>query len=69
LLAWQVELIDPNTGLLPLEDNEQKWLLEEFGCLCGLGTLQDRPAIGPGWSMNTEVDDLRPGRLVDEAQA
>ena len=32
LLAWQVELIEPDTGLLPLDEAEQRSLLDRLGC-------------------------------------
>lgn len=35
LLSWQVELVDPRTGLLPLDDVEQQELLEALGCCFG----------------------------------
>jgi hypothetical protein len=35
LLAWQLELIDLRTGQLPLDDSEQKDLLEELAMTCG----------------------------------
>lgn len=31
LLAWQLELIDPHTGELALDDEEQRALLNKFG--------------------------------------
>lgn len=44
LLSWQIELIDPVTGLLPLDDSEQQELLEQFGCCCGIGTVESTHA-------------------------
>jgi hypothetical protein len=41
LMGWQLELIDPHTGSLALDDNEQRALLGVFACLCGLGKWQD----------------------------
>jgi len=40
LLSWQIELVDPVTGLLPLDDHEQRELLEQFGCCCGIGNVE-----------------------------
>ncbi|MDU8362704.1 hypothetical protein [Pseudomonas syringae group sp. J309-1] len=36
LLAWQLELIDPHTGQLLLDDTEQKELLGQLAYTCGL---------------------------------
>lgn len=41
LMGWQLELIDPHTGSLALDDSEQRSLLGVFACLCGLGKRQD----------------------------
>ncbi|PHN27523.1 hypothetical protein [Pseudomonas sp. ICMP 561] len=35
LLAWQLELIDPHTGQLLLDDTEQKELLGQLAYTCG----------------------------------
>jgi chemotaxis protein histidine kinase CheA len=50
LLAWQIELIDPRTGLLPLDDSEQQQLLEQFGCCSGVGQLDAHQVEPTGWS-------------------
>lgn len=39
LLAWQLELIDLRTGQLPLDDSEQRELLDRFASTCGLDRL------------------------------
>lgn len=39
LLAWQLELIDLRTGQLPLDDSEQRELLDRFASTCGLERL------------------------------
>ncbi|MEA9993062.1 hypothetical protein QN382_04165 [Pseudomonas sp. 10B1] len=36
LLAWQLELVDATTGLLPLDDSEQVELLYSFATIAGL---------------------------------
>jgi hypothetical protein len=36
LLAWQLELIDPQSGQLLLDDSEQTELLDHFAATCGL---------------------------------
>lgn len=51
LLAWQLELIDPRTGQLLLDDSEQKELLDKFAYTCGLEAPQTsleppRPQLG-----------------------
>jgi chemotaxis protein histidine kinase CheA len=50
LLAWQVELIDPRTGLLPLDNSEQQELLEQFGCCSGVGQLDGSNPQPTEWS-------------------
>lgn len=40
LLSWQIELVDPLTGLLPLDVSEQQDLLEQLGCNCGIGKVE-----------------------------
>ena len=37
LLAWQFELVDLTTGLLPLDDSEQRELLAHLASSCGIG--------------------------------
>ncbi|TDV72122.1 hypothetical protein [Pseudomonas sp. LP_7_YM] len=44
LLSWQVELVDPLTGLLPLDDSEQKELLEHLRCFCAISQMQSNQA-------------------------
>ncbi|MFJ3486068.1 hypothetical protein ACIPL1_22120 [Pseudomonas sp. NPDC090202] len=55
LLSWQVELIDPETGLLPLDDSEQHELLEQFGCCCGIGKLDNSHAVTVEWPLPLAV--------------
>jgi hypothetical protein len=40
LLAWQLELIDPNTGQLSLDDSEQAVLIEAFAFQVGQRRFQ-----------------------------
>jgi hypothetical protein len=57
LMAWQLELIDPHTGSLALDDSEQRGLLDAFASHCGLGKLEDNVGVVPGWSIKTEHRD------------
>lgn len=50
LLAWQVELIDPNSGQLLMDDHEQQQLLEHFGCCSGIGALEASPVHPVKWT-------------------
>ena len=50
LLAWQIELIDPDTGQLLLDEQEPKQLLEHFGCCSGIGTLEASPVHPVKWT-------------------
>ena len=45
LLSWQVELVDPQSGLLLMDDTEQHELLEQFGCCCGIGYVESSHAV------------------------
>lgn len=40
LLSWQVELVDPYSGQLPLDEQEQRELLEQFSACCGIGQVE-----------------------------
>ncbi|MCY1398514.1 hypothetical protein D3C76_95550 [compost metagenome] len=40
LLAWQLELIDPQTGQLCLDDSEQLGLIEALACTLGVDNLR-----------------------------
>lgn len=51
LLSWQVELVDPLTGRLPLDDSEQHELLDRFGCCCGIAQLESGPAVSVDWTV------------------
>ncbi len=44
LLAWQLELIDPNTGLLPLDQDEQRELLDKVAASIQSSLLPAEPA-------------------------
>lgn len=46
LLAWQLELIDLRTGLLPLDDGEQTWLLAQLAVTCEPDNRQHTPVPG-----------------------
>ena len=58
LMAWQLELIDPHTGSLALDDSEQRGLLDAFACQCGLGKLENNVAATPGWSVSAGDHDV-----------
>jgi hypothetical protein len=49
LLSWQIELVDPLTGQLPLDNTEQQQLLEEFGCYCGIGKIDSDQCPSVQW--------------------
>ncbi|WP_178115767.1 hypothetical protein [Pseudomonas sp. SLFW] len=49
LLSWQVELVDPFTGVLLLDEDEQQALLEQFGCCCGIEQPESSPAESLEW--------------------
>lgn len=42
LLSWQVELVDPLTGLLALDDSEQQALLKQLGHCCGIQPVEGK---------------------------
>ena len=71
LLSWQVELIDPVTGLLPLDDHEQHELLEQFGCCCGIGTVESSQAIPVEWpaTLKRALGEAAPGEQRDRSGA
>lgn len=51
LLSWQVELVDPLTGLLPLDESEQKELLEHLRSFCGISQMDSNQVgslVSPG---------------------
>jgi chemotaxis protein histidine kinase CheA len=50
LLAWQLELIDPRTGQLLLDDSEQKELLDQLAYTCGLEISGASPEQPPSQS-------------------
>ncbi|MFP3848582.1 hypothetical protein [Pseudomonas sp. W5-01] len=63
LMAWQLELIDPHTGSLALDDCEQRDLLDAFACQCGAGTRAQNVAVNPGWTVSGgKYDGLAPER-------
>jgi hypothetical protein len=51
LMSWQIELVDPTTGALPLDDHEQHDLLEQFGAHCGIGKLEHSHSIPVQWPL------------------
>lgn len=60
LLAWQLELIDPYTGQLLLDDAEQKELLDKLAFTCGLELPepgQEKPATSPISEAQHELSD------------
>lgn len=61
LLSWQVELVDPFTGLLPLDDSEQQELLEQFGCCCGIEQPQSGHAVSLEWSVPVTTTSVESG--------
>ncbi len=61
LLSWQVELVDPLTGLLPLDDSEQQELLEQFGCCCGIGQPESSCSVSVEWTVPTAVTHSESG--------
>jgi hypothetical protein len=52
LMAWQLELIDPHSGSLTLDDSEERGLLDAFAFHCGLGTGETSQSVTPGWQVN-----------------
>jgi chemotaxis protein histidine kinase CheA len=62
LLAWQVELIDPRTGLLPMDECEQRELLEQLGGCSGIDQYDARALQPSEWSASTSSAE-RSGRL------
>lgn len=69
LMAWQLELIDPHTGSLMLDDSEQRGLLEAFACQCGLGTQEDNVDVTRGWCIHTEHRDVLASKFSDQREA
>lgn len=65
LMAWQLELIDPHTGSLTLDDSEQRGLLDAFACQCGVGKPDNNVAANPGWSVNPGQRDVLAARHAD----
>ncbi len=61
LLSWQIELVDPLSGLLPLDDTEQRELLEQFGCCCGIGKLESNHPIAVEWPATLTAANPEPG--------
>ncbi|WP_296257068.1 MULTISPECIES: hypothetical protein [unclassified Pseudomonas] len=61
LLSWQVELVDPFTGLLPLDDSEQQLLLEQFGCYCAVSRPKGIHAVAAQWSVPVATNPAGPG--------
>ncbi|UZJ58818.1 hypothetical protein OKW98_19875 [Pseudomonas sp. KU26590] len=69
LMAWQLELIDPHTGSLALDDSEQRGLLDAFASQCGVGIQESNVAINPGWSVNTGQCTLLASECADHSEA
>ncbi|SEJ81879.1 hypothetical protein [Pseudomonas sp. NFR16] len=69
LMSWQIELIDPLDGSLPLDDGEQRDLLEQFGCACGIGKLDNGHSITVEWSAPMTVTHAEPaaGERLDRS--
>jgi chemotaxis protein histidine kinase CheA len=51
LLAWQIEFIDRRSGQMPLDDSEQRELLERLAFQCGLDSPQT-------WASQAQSDSL-----------
>ena len=60
LLSRQIELVDPMTGQLPLDDSEQHELLEQFGCCCGIGQVESSHAVPAQWTAPLAVTHPSP---------
>ena len=71
LLSWQVELVDPLTGLLLLDEAEQQELLEQFGCCCGIGQFERGPSAPMEWPAPLTVGSAEAGSVdrVDHSNA
>lgn len=67
LLAWQVELIDPHSGQLLMDDEEQQQLLEHFGCCSGIGALEASPVQPVRWAPSGALQ-ARPGGTSPEGR-
>jgi hypothetical protein len=50
LLAWQLELVDTDTGMLLLDDSEQQELLNAFAAIVGLENQRSRFMPDKRWS-------------------
>ena len=68
LMAWQLELIDPHTGSLALDDSEQRGLLHAFACQCGVGMGDTSVAVKPGWLGKTAQRDVLAARHADHSE-
>jgi chemotaxis protein histidine kinase CheA len=69
LLSWQVELIDPVTGLLPLDDTEQQALLEQFGCCCGIGKIESSQPVAVDWPVKLVHPEPAQAERADQSSA
>ncbi|MGE6387165.1 hypothetical protein ACQKEN_16070 [Pseudomonas sp. NPDC078416] len=69
LLAWQLELIDPHTGSLALDDSEQCGLLDAFACQCGVSKREHNVAVKPGWSVSAGQCDVLAPAYADHSEA
>ncbi|MFK3796376.1 hypothetical protein [Pseudomonas sp. NPDC088444] len=66
LLSWQIELVDPVTGQLPLDDSEQHELLEQFGCCCGIGQVESSHTAPVEWTVPLAVAHTLPDPGLSE---
>jgi hypothetical protein len=57
-MSWQLELIDPRSGSLTLDDSEERDLLDAFAGQCGLGARKENRGIPPSWHVNPEQCDV-----------
>lgn len=69
LMAWQLELIDPHTGSLVLDDSEQRGLLDAFACLCGADKREHNVGVIPGWSIRGGQCDVLASEYADHSEA
>jgi hypothetical protein len=58
LMAWQIELVDHNTGQLSLDSSEQTSLIEAFAFQ--VGQRQFQPSLRPGLFHSCLIPSARP---------
>ncbi len=66
LLAWQIELIDPYTGQLLLDEQEQQELLEHFSCCAGIGGLEPSPVHPVRWTRQGSLHSTADGHCAHD---